>query len=59
MRLRIPTILEIRDDRYIEEKIYIIDFTDRIYVAWVRWRCVILEAADGRHQKNTTTRQPK
>jgi hypothetical protein len=47
MGFRIPTILEIRDEHHIEENIYLIDSSGRIYVARIRWRCVILEAADG------------
>jgi hypothetical protein len=47
MGFRIPIILEIRDEHHIEENIYLIDSSDRIYVARVRWRCVILEAANG------------
>ena len=40
-------MLEIRDDHYIKESIYLIDPANRIYVARVRWRRVILEAVDG------------
>jgi hypothetical protein len=47
MGFRIPTILEIRDEHHVEENIYLIDSSDKIYVARIRWRCVILEAADG------------
>jgi hypothetical protein len=47
MGFRMPATLEIRDDRHIEENIYPIGSANRIYVTRVRWKCIILEAADG------------
>jgi len=38
MRFRIPAILE--------KNIYLMDSPDRIYVARIRWRCIILEVAE-------------
>lgn len=43
MGFRIPTILEIRDDHYIEGNIFLIESAGRIYVARVGWRCMVLE----------------
>jgi len=45
---RIPTILEIWDEDHVEEDIYLMDSSDRIYMVRVRWRYVILKAA-GKH----------
>jgi hypothetical protein len=36
MDFKIPTILEIQDEYHVEENIYLIDSSDRIYVARVR-----------------------
>jgi hypothetical protein len=36
MGFKIPTILEIQDEHHVEENIYLIDQSDRIYVARVR-----------------------
>ena len=47
MRFKIPTTLEIRDERNIEENIYLIDSSDRTYVARLRGRRVILETVNG------------
>jgi hypothetical protein len=40
-------MLETQDDRHIEENIYLIDSANRIYVARIRWKSVILEAING------------
>jgi hypothetical protein len=44
---RIPATLEVRDDRYLEENIYLIGSSNKIYVARVRWRCIIPETVGG------------